>query len=300
METRAHHLLIGAFALGITAMIFAFVIWLSKSEMDANWREYKISFEGSVSGLKKSADVLYNGLKVGEVLDLRLDQKDPNKVIATIRVSDDAPVTADSVATLESQGLTGLSTILISGGDRKSKALEPAEGEEFAFIKSKKSTFQEIFADAPSLLRQGNELLGRLNTLVERNQSNIDGIMANAKTVSEKLVGIGDKVDHMTTSIDELAVSARDIVKNDAKRVMTDVQVAASEAKKVMGEVRQMVSENRPSIREFTKNSLPEVFFFVADSRQLIATLDRFAQRLERSPGSILFGEKAAEYGKSR
>jgi phospholipid/cholesterol/gamma-HCH transport system substrate-binding protein len=304
METRAHHLLIGGFAIGITILISLFVMWLSKAQFDAEWREYRIVFEGSVSGLRKSADVLYNGVKVGEVREIRIDKKDPNKILTLVRLDAETPITADSVATLESQGLTGLSAILISGGGEKSQPLTLRDKDNYLVIKSKRSVFAEIFADAPSLLRQGNELLGKINALVDSNSDNVTGIVADAKVVSAQLIEIGKKVDRMSASIDELAIAGRDLVKTDARKVMadasaamSDARAAASEGRKALTELGLIFSENRPQIRQFTKNSLPEAFFLISDTRQLIATFDRFAQRLERSPNSLLFGDRTSEYG---
>lgn len=304
METRAHHLLIGGFAIGIAFLIAFFVMWLSKAQFDAEWREYRIVFEGSVSGLRKSADVLYNGVKVGEVREIKIDRKDPNKVVTLVRLEAQTPINVESVATLESQGLTGLSAVLISGGTAQSKPLALAPGEPYPVIKSKRSVFAEIFADAPSLLRQGNELLGKINSLVDSNSNNVTGIVADAKIVSAQLIEIGKKVDTMSASIDQLALAARDLVKTDARKVMADAskamedaRAAASEGRKALTELGQIFAENRPQIRQFVKNSLPETFFLISDTRQLISTFDRFAQRLERSPNSLLFGDRTSEYG---
>lgn len=318
METRAHHLLIGGFAIGITVLIAFFVMWLSKAQFDAEFKEYEIEFIGSVSGLRKSADVLYNGVKVGEVREIMLDDENPNIVIARIRLDAKTPVNADSVASLESQGLTGLSAILISEKAKKTDAradIKPADRKKplpltakskrgYPLIAFQKSAFQEIFADAPNLLRQGNELLGKINALVDNNSDNVTGIVADAKVVSAQLIEIGKKVDRMSDSIDQLALAGRDLVKTDARKVMADAskamedaRAAASEGRKALTELGQIFAENRPQIRQFVKNSLPETFFLISDTRQLIATFDRFAQRLERSPNSLLFGDRTSEYG---
>jgi phospholipid/cholesterol/gamma-HCH transport system substrate-binding protein len=280
-------------------------MWLSKAQFDAEWEEYEIVFQGSVSGLRKSADVLYNGVKVGEVRKIDIDKEDPNSIITHVRVERKTPVNKDSVATLESQGLTGLAAVLISGGTKDSKPLTVKGKRGMLVIASKRSVFQEIFADAPSLLRQGNELLSKVNALVDNNSENVTGVVANAREVSAQLIEIGKKVDTMAASIDELAVAAKDLVKTDAKKVMADAskamadaRAAASEGRKALTELGQIFAENRPQIRQFTKNSLPETFFLISDTRQLIATFDRFAQRLERSPNSLFFGDRTSEYGR--
>ncbi|MFN9357091.1 MAG: MlaD family protein, partial [Alphaproteobacteria bacterium] len=86
METRAHHLLIGSFAIGISVMTVLFLMWIGKFEFSRQYEIYMLRFEGSVSGLGMAADVLYNGIKVGEVIDLKLDPKDPSHVLVQIQV----------------------------------------------------------------------------------------------------------------------------------------------------------------------------------------------------------------------
>ena len=65
METRANHILIGAFTLGVVLAAMGFVLWLSKSTAHGSY--YDVKFVGSVSGLPEAGEVRYNGFKVGTV-----------------------------------------------------------------------------------------------------------------------------------------------------------------------------------------------------------------------------------------
>ena len=49
-----------------------------------------------VSGLSKGSSVQYNGIKVGDVIELRLDDKDPRRVLARIRLAANTPVKVDT------------------------------------------------------------------------------------------------------------------------------------------------------------------------------------------------------------
>ena len=44
METKAHHVIIGAFAIGVFALALGFVLWLSKSSIDREFAFYDIIF----------------------------------------------------------------------------------------------------------------------------------------------------------------------------------------------------------------------------------------------------------------
>lgn len=59
METRAHHLLIGSFVLIAMMGLAAFFIWVAKIDIDADYIEYDIYFQGSVAGLYEDGTVFY-------------------------------------------------------------------------------------------------------------------------------------------------------------------------------------------------------------------------------------------------
>ena len=77
---------------------------------------YDVDFKGPVRGLSAGGEVYFNGIKVGQVTKLSLDRNDPNRVVAQVKLSDDAPVRVDSTATLEPLGITGVNYIQITAG----------------------------------------------------------------------------------------------------------------------------------------------------------------------------------------
>jgi len=283
METRAHHLLIGSFAIGITVLTVLFLLWVGNAEFNKQYQVYDLKFEGSVSGLSKAADVLYNGIKVGEVTDLKLDEDNPNNVIVRIQVDRMTPVKEDSYASLETQGLTGVAAILIAGGSPKSNPLVAAEGQEYPLIETRKSTFQKLFAGAPELINRGNAVLDRLsNFLSGENEQKFADTIAHVERLSSNLAKASDKFDSIATNIDKL-------VAGDAKATLADVRGVAAD-------IRQVMNEARVPLRDFARAGLPELLLAISDARQMIASIDRAAQRFESSPSSLIFGDKAVEY----
>src|SRR6266436_3198162 len=96
METRASHVLIGTFTLAAIAAAFGFVYWFSNPSQGIARATYRVAFAGSVSGLRAGASVLFNGIRVGEVTDLRLNPEDPRQVVATIGIDHAVPIRADT------------------------------------------------------------------------------------------------------------------------------------------------------------------------------------------------------------
>ena len=66
----------------------------------ADWPSgyYDIVLTGPVRGLSRGSQVRFNGIDVGEVINLSLDQADPTLVIARAAVTSDIPIRADSFA----------------------------------------------------------------------------------------------------------------------------------------------------------------------------------------------------------
>jgi phospholipid/cholesterol/gamma-HCH transport system substrate-binding protein len=283
METRAHHLLIGSFAIGITVLTVLFLLWVGNAEFNKQYQIYDLQFEGSVSGLSKAADVLYNGIKVGEVTDLKLDEDNPNNVIVRIQVDRMTPVKEDSYASLETQGLTGVAAILIAGGSPKSNPLVAAEGQEYPLIETRKSTFQKLFAGAPELINRGNAVLDRLsNFLSGENEQKFADTIAHVERLSSNLAKASDKFESIATNVDKL-------IAGDAKATLADVRGVAAD-------IRQVMNEARVPLRDFARAGLPELLLAIGDARQMIGSIDRAAQRFESSPSSLIFGDKAVEY----
>src|SRR5262249_58146038 len=77
METRANYVLMGLFTLAVIIGAFGFVYWFNTIGGAGDRAIYRIVFEGSVSGLRPGASVLFNGIRVGEVTELKLDPSAP-------------------------------------------------------------------------------------------------------------------------------------------------------------------------------------------------------------------------------
>jgi phospholipid/cholesterol/gamma-HCH transport system substrate-binding protein len=283
METRAHHLMIGSFAIGITLLTFLFLMWIGKFEFNRQYQIFEMRFPGSVSGLSKSADVLYNGLKVGEVIYMRLDPEDPSAVLVRVRVERTTPVKQDSWASLEMQGLTGVAAIQLAGGSKKALVPVKKGKEEYPFVTTRPSTFQRLFAGAPELINRGNAVLDRLSTFLNNdNQQRFGMTIEHVERLSMNLAKASDRFDSIAMNLDK-------IIAGDAKGTLADVRSVAED-------IHNIMADARGPLRDFARHGLPELLLAVSDARQMIASVDRAAQRLEASPSSLIFGDKAVEY----
>ena len=75
METRARHLAVGAFVLVLVICGGLFAIWIAKFSGQVTFVPYYTRFSGSVSQLRIDTTVLFGGIPVGRVTDVRIDSQ---------------------------------------------------------------------------------------------------------------------------------------------------------------------------------------------------------------------------------
>lgn len=182
METKANYLIIGILTLVGLAASLVFVLWLAKVEVERQYAYYEVSFE-NVSGLGSAGDVRYNGLPVGQVIDLRLDPDDPSKVRVRIEVDAATPVKTDTEVSLQGQGVTGVSFVGLSGGSQEAEDL-PQNG----ILIAKASPLQSVLEGAPELLQRAVTLLENVDEVVnEENRAAISDVLGNLASASGRL-----------------------------------------------------------------------------------------------------------------
>ncbi len=182
METRANYILIGAFTLAGILGAFGFFLWLAKFEVTRQYAYYDVLFD-NVSGLTAAGGVSYNGLPAGQVVSLRLDEEDPSKIRVRLEVDAEIPVTTETIAQLQSLGVTGVSYVELSGGSPDAERLP-----QNSVIKSKRSAIQSIFDGAPKVLDEAVELLENLNKVVDDgNRKAVSDILDNLASASGRL-----------------------------------------------------------------------------------------------------------------
>ncbi|MFU8877407.1 MAG: MlaD family protein, partial [Wenzhouxiangellaceae bacterium] len=135
METRANFVLIGAVTMAALIAAVLFGLFAARFVTDAAWNRYEVLFTDSVIGLSRGSPVLFNGVNVGRVSELRLNPEDVREVLATVEINAEVPIHEDTEATIRLLGLTGSAAIQLRGGDPKSPLL-PTGQRDLARIKT--------------------------------------------------------------------------------------------------------------------------------------------------------------------
>jgi phospholipid/cholesterol/gamma-HCH transport system substrate-binding protein len=191
METRARYVIVGLFTLGVALAGFLFVYWLQSVGGLRRQAIYQIRFESPVSGLLKGSAVHFNGIRVGEVADLRLNAADPKQVIVTAAIDPATPVRADAHVEIEFQGLTGATIISLRGG---SASAPPLSGEPPLLVADP--------AASQSLTQAAREALRRLDLILADNAEPLKSTLGNLNAFSAALARNADKLDGIVAGLE--------------------------------------------------------------------------------------------------
>ena len=266
METKANYLMIGGFVLGVFALAFVFVFWMTN--LAGGGKRYFIVFDGSVAGLTTGSSIGFNGIRVGEVQSLQLDPTDARKVQVLVSLHADTPVRENSRASMQSLGLTGGTGIQISAGTPNSPFLVATAENPIPVIQSDRGGGQGLFDAAPAVMNNANVLLQRLNDLVAENRNSIHKTLTNVESV--------------TTMLDQR--------KDEIAQTITDVHAAAQSFKDLSGKLQVSLGDNLDGLTRTAKDSLQEFGNFMREGRRAAATLNSVLEKFEANPKSFLLG----------
>lgn len=303
METKAHHAVVGAFVIAAVIGAFAFVIWLSQFQVERRYAEYDVVVRGAVSGLNPGADVRFNGIRVGEVSAIAIDPEDTTRVRIRLRIDAATPVKTDSTATLETQGLTGVAIVQITGGGPDSKLLEPPQDQAVAEIPYVVSglgllvegapdvvaELRQVASDLRALLTQENrDALGTILKNVAAASGELPEIARHARTVSAEIAEAAPRLSAAIASVDTILAADGKATAANIREAAASLRGLAEEAAAAVKELQPLASAASGSVRDFGRAS--------DDLRRVLASLDRLARRLEEQPSALITSGGPPEY----
>lgn len=317
MEPKVNYLVVGAFVAILGAAVLAGILWLGKTDYRGIYDRYEAYMQESVAGLSVNSTVKYRGVDVGRVREIALNPEDPKEVQLTLDIVRGTPIKTDTIAVLETQGLTGLATINLTGGSREAPALQALDGQRYPVIQTGPSLFfrldeaisrllsekglSKLLTDLDTVARGAAEILDEENrAALKRTIKDLSEVARTAAAhkgeMERGLSGAAQSADNLvnvTASLNQQVpvLLARINKSAEALRTLTEELARTSQA------VGAVVNETRPELQQFSRQTLPEAGALVAELRQLALTLTRVARDLEREPASLVFGRSTPRRG---
>lgn len=264
METRANYVAVGIFTLIALLAGFGFVYWTAGLGGGVETATLRVRIPGSASGLGRGSFVLFNGVKVGDVVRVYIDVNNPTVAIADTLVDRSTPITASTGADIGLAGLTGQANIELKGGDpNEANLLVQAEEEgRVAEITANPSAVTNLLQTAQQIFTRADNVLTSLEGFVEeargpladtirnvdtfsqalaRNADGIDTFLANVSDLSRTLGGVSERLDSTLAAAEDLLRAVdRDKVSTivtNAEQFTSDLKGASADLQAVMGRI---------------------------------------------------------------
>ena len=258
---RASNVMIGGLALVLIAGSLGAFMTYQKLAGRNQQIPFRVIFDGSASGLSKGGSVNFAGIRVGQVVSLKLDN--PRHVIALMMIDGNTPVRRDTQVGLEFQGLTGIAAISFTGGTLDAP---PAPlGED---------GIPELTADPEGLLDMQEKIrvaLRNVDKVISENEVAVKDTLRNFESFTASLSGSGEKITSIISSADSsigsvdgaldktkdflgglasdkyggellpTVISLRELIESFDKKSDT----ALNEARKMLGDLSQSINKSK-------------------------------------------------------
>ena len=305
MEAKFSFAVVGTFVLLLGTALIGGVLWLTSGRYyGKSYDTYVAYMTESVSGLNLNAPVKYRGVDVGLVRKIALDPQNVERVQLTLSILRGTPVKEDTMAILQSQGLTGIAYVELTGGRKDSPALAARPGDAYPVIRSGPSLFARLDTSLTALIEKASRSMDNVNALLDdENRRAITQTLADLRVVSRTLADrsatieaaladAGKTTANAARFTAELPALVQRIERSaDAFDRMTASLAAAGSS------AGQLVEGSRGDVARFTGETLPEVRQLIAELREVTSVLRRTTSELERHPGALVWGKPPPKRG---
>ena len=308
MESKGNYVITGVFVVILSAALIVFILWLGKfNEKRQEYDYYNIYMAESVSGLQQDSSVKYMGVIIGKIKKIEIDPKNPEVVHILIEVPKGMPIRKGMQAQLKAVGITGLSCIEISGGNKNAPLLKQKEGE-IPTIPSKLSVFAKLGVSVEDMSFHISQVSKKLDTLLsDENIHNIKKFLENLKTATANLQQLlsvsnanhlkatlghldtaSEKLNNSLDNFDRFIASGEKIPKK--LETLLDMAIKGSETlTQTVTLIKANIKRGDYNLKQITQETIDEINLLIDDVEGLAARFQVLIGEIEKSPSDLLF-----------
>jgi len=305
MEAKVNFVVVGVFVLVLGTALIGGVLWLTSGKYyTRSYDTYLTYMTESVSGLNLNAPVRYRGVDVGRVRRIALPPDNVEQVQLTLDIEHGTPVKDDTIAILQTQGLTGIAFVELTSGRRNSPPLKAKPGEEYPVIKSGPSLLTRLDASLSTLIANLTRATENFNALMDAdNRRAVKGTLADLEVLSRTLAARSKTIDSSLTDAAQAMENTARVTEQlpqlvqRVERSANAIDEMAREVGRAGASARGTLDSSRADVQQFTSETLPEVHQLVTELRELTGTLRRLGEDLEKNPSVLLHGKPPGRRG---
>jgi phospholipid/cholesterol/gamma-HCH transport system substrate-binding protein len=263
----------------ITALTFALVVtafFLRGCSSDRV--PYVVVADTPVTGLSTGSQVTYRGLNAGVVSSLRVDPQDARRVLVSIDVDRQLPITTNTYGNLQLRGVTGTRVLdLDTSGPAPKLATSAQQPGRIplrpSFVDHLETEVQQLVPHVRQLAQNLAELTGA------ENRARVERILAHTEAATARLDSIGDSMERSFTLVPGLLAEGRATTKR--------VNALAGHLDEFAQAATKLTTTTHD---ELSKRTIPRLNTAFEQIGRASGSLERLSRELESNPRSLLLG----------
>jgi phospholipid/cholesterol/gamma-HCH transport system substrate-binding protein len=301
MENKAYALAAGLFTLLLGASVIVAAMWFSgKTEAQET---YFLESRFPVTGLNLQAPVRLRGVDVGKVASIQFDPDDPRLILIGIAVNSATPLTRGTIGQLGSQGVTGLSYVMLDDDGSKPELLPPSR-DKTARIPVRSSFIDELSGSGKDLIAEFGQVARRLSALLdEKNQEQLMRTLASVETVAGRVVALAHDIQPVAGNVTALTADARQTLQR-ADTLLANLNSLTQQLAQradTLDRVAKSAEQVGGSAQSFSSaaltESMPRINQLLEELARNSRNLDRLLIEVNEQPATLLFGRPPAAPG---
>ena len=298
MENRNSYTIVGMFFMACLTAFAIFIWWMtSKNNTKVDFKEYYIHTTELPSGLKVDSMVKFIGVPAGSVSDINFVDDKNALINITMKIREDLPIKADSVASIEVQAISGVASINISRGTK-----DFASGQK-PILQLEESLFSKLGNNAENITLKINQTLDKVdNFFSPENIAHVESVLKNIDkftqvlTDEEGLSEVDSIVKNVKNFTDTLnKTDTKELVKNLNRLISNANQVFVSANSAITGYnslqelIAKKAKDGEYDLRNTVGPLLREASDFLNGFDKTLREFRGALQRLEDNPYEFFF-----------
>lgn len=297
MEPKTNYTLVGLTVIILLSSLLSMGLWLSVGFGQKSYKTYTVYIHEPVTGLSVEAPVKYNGVPVGFVKKIALNDEDPTEVRLSLSIEEDIPITTSTSATLISQGITGTAFLGLTASSSSLTPLKAPEGEPYPVIPAKPSLFKQLDTVFKDVAENINEVSVEIKRVFDaENAERFKKALANIEEITQVLAknskNLSKSIKNANEFLSQLAKVSHDFPEMmlDFKKGirhfnrMTDTISATSQ------EVSETMVATKNSVNKFSQQTIPTTTQLVRKLNNIAANLEKVSNEMRQNPSVIIRG----------
>lgn len=293
------NLAVGVFFSVALAGVAGFSMWLAGTKGNQPMVTYSLLFDRDVSGLSLGGPVYYLGVNVGDVSDMALIPGPQVKVRVDVDVLADTPIDDGSYASLNAQGITGVTVINIAGEPGEHGPLKKSEGFRHPLIPVRQTGLSALLSSAPETIAKLNRVLDQINELLgEQNREVVARMLQHIEELTSSVAGEREAFATLPGEMRALMQETRTTVA-EVRSLIESVQPNLGSAIKnidsttnnlanLTSRVDKWLADNQEEFEHFIDNGLGQAPELIYDMRNTLREMQKLLRQLQEDPSQLI------------